>query len=147
MSKLADELEYQLQATQEVGHTRMGFTADFEHWRTIIAALRSEAQPVAWVSEQKCDKQFVDGRPCRIWWECTEGVGMSLYAHPQPVPEGMVLVPVEPTEEMLLAGYNLAVLKATNGNGPLLTMHTKPCSPQPRERRNDSQATYAEAVA
>jgi hypothetical protein len=30
--------------------------------------------------------------------------GTPLYTHPAPIPDGMVLVPVEPTEEMKVAG-------------------------------------------
>lgn len=32
-------------------------------------------------------------------------VGAKLYTHPATIPEGWQLVPVEPTEEMLVAGY------------------------------------------
>ena len=39
-------------------------------------------EPVAWVSEDVCEGQYIDGRPRKIWWECEKGVGTAFYTHP-----------------------------------------------------------------
>ena len=39
-------------------------------------------EPVAWVAEDVCEGQYVDGRTRKIWVECKEGVGMAIYAAP-----------------------------------------------------------------
>jgi hypothetical protein len=39
-------------------------------------------EPVAWVAEDVCEGQYINGRPRKIWWECKEGVGTAFYAHP-----------------------------------------------------------------
>jgi hypothetical protein len=39
-------------------------------------------EPAAWVSEDVCEGQYIDGRPRKIWWECEKGVGMAFYTHP-----------------------------------------------------------------
>lgn len=77
MSKLADELEARLERDEAQYHR----ATDLEvcHRRTIeyaIAALRSEAQPVA---------EVVDG--VLTVSRLPKGYTGSLYAHPQPVPE------------------------------------------------------------
>jgi len=46
-----------------------------------IAELESQ-EPVAWVAEDVCEGQYIDGRPRKIWWECEKGVGTAFYAHP-----------------------------------------------------------------
>jgi hypothetical protein len=48
-----------------------------------IAELESQ-EPVAWVAEDICKGQHIDGRPRKIWWECNKGVGMAFYTHPPP---------------------------------------------------------------
>ena len=45
-------------------------------------AEQAEQEPVAWVAEDVCDGQFINGRKRRIWWECIEGAGTPLYAAP-----------------------------------------------------------------
>ena len=40
-------------------------------------------EPVAWVLEDVCEGQYIDGRPRKIWWECSKGVGTAFYTHPQ----------------------------------------------------------------
>ena len=45
-------------------------------------ALAKEQEPVAWVSEDVCAGQYIDGRPRKIWWECEKGVGTAFYTHP-----------------------------------------------------------------
>jgi hypothetical protein len=39
-------------------------------------------EPVAWVSEDVCKGQYIDGRPRKIWWECEKGVGTAFYITP-----------------------------------------------------------------
>jgi hypothetical protein len=46
-----------------------------------IAGLESQ-EAVAWVAEDVCEGQYIDGRPRKIWWECEKGVGTAFYAHP-----------------------------------------------------------------
>ena len=41
-----------------------------------------EQEPVAWVKEDVCDGQYIDGRPRKIWWECNKGVGTAFYTTP-----------------------------------------------------------------
>ena len=45
-------------------------------------ALAKEQEPVAWVSEDVCEGQYIDGRPRKIWWECEKGVGTAFYTTP-----------------------------------------------------------------
>jgi len=47
------------------------------------ALAEPEQEPVAWVSESESTKQFVEGRPRRVWWECNTGVGQPFYTAPQ----------------------------------------------------------------
>ena len=48
------------------------------------ALAQPEQEPVAWVSEDVCEGQYIDGRPRKIWWECEKGVGTVFYtATPQ----------------------------------------------------------------
>jgi hypothetical protein len=46
------------------------------------ALAQPEQEPVAWVSEDVCEGQYIDGRPRKIWWECEKGVGTAFYTHP-----------------------------------------------------------------
>jgi hypothetical protein len=41
-----------------------------------------EQEPVAWVSEDVCEGQYINGRPRKIWWECNKGVGTAFYTRP-----------------------------------------------------------------
>jgi hypothetical protein len=43
---------------------------------------RTEQEPVAWVKEDVCEGQRINGRPRKIWWECEKGVGTAFYTHP-----------------------------------------------------------------
>ena len=54
------------------------------------ALAQPEQEPVAWVSEDVCDGQFINGRPRKIWWECSKGVGTAFYTTPP--------LPVQPEE-------------------------------------------------
>lgn len=42
----------------------------------------AEQEPVAWVAEDVCEGQYINGRPRKIWWECKEGVGTAFYTTP-----------------------------------------------------------------
>ena len=46
------------------------------------AYAQPEQEPVAWVSEDVCEGQYIDGRPRKIWWECEKGVGTAFYTIP-----------------------------------------------------------------
>jgi hypothetical protein len=46
------------------------------------AYAQSEQEPVAWVKEDVCEGQRINGRPRKIWWECEKGVGTAFYTHP-----------------------------------------------------------------
>ena len=46
------------------------------------AYAQPEQEPVAWVSEDVCEGQYIDGRPRKIWWECEKGVGTAFYTTP-----------------------------------------------------------------
>jgi pyruvate/2-oxoglutarate dehydrogenase complex dihydrolipoamide dehydrogenase (E3) component len=37
---------------------------------------------VAWVAEDVCEGQIINGRTRKIWWECEKGVGTAIYTHP-----------------------------------------------------------------
>jgi hypothetical protein len=50
--------------------------------KAIKEALAQEQAPVAWVSEDVCEGQYINGRPRKIWWECEKGVGTAFYTHP-----------------------------------------------------------------
>ena len=41
----------------------------------------AQPKPVAWVAEDVCEGQYINGRPRKIWWECKEGVGTAFYTH------------------------------------------------------------------
>lgn len=56
-------------------------------YRAMLAAAPAvQEEPVGWVTEDTVDGQTVNGKPRRIWWENNEGVGMPIYATPQPSP-------------------------------------------------------------
>ena len=46
------------------------------------ALAQPEQEPVVWVSEDVCEGQYIDGRPRKIWWECSTGVGTAFYTTP-----------------------------------------------------------------
>ena len=47
-----------------------------------VVLAQTEQEPVAWVSEDVCKGQYIDGRPRKIWWECNKGVGTAFYTTP-----------------------------------------------------------------
>ena len=62
-------------------------SASVEQQRKAITAINEalaqpEQEPVAWVSEDVCKGQYIDGRPRKIWWECEKGVGTAFYTTP-----------------------------------------------------------------
>jgi hypothetical protein len=46
------------------------------------AYAQPEQEPVAWVKEDVCEGQRINGRPRKIWWECEKGVGTAFYTTP-----------------------------------------------------------------
>ena len=52
------------------------------NWCGEKEALAQTQEPVAWVSEDVCKGQYIDGRPRKIWWECEKGVGTAFYTAP-----------------------------------------------------------------
>ena len=54
--------------------------------------MKHDLVPLAWVTEDTVVGQAVNGKPRRIWWENNEGVGMPIYASPQPTPDVAKLV-------------------------------------------------------
>ena len=62
------------------------FNASAEKMHEAITAIKEtlaqEQEPVAWVSEDVCKGQYIDGRPRKIWWECEKGVGTAFYTTP-----------------------------------------------------------------
>ena len=86
----------------------------------IITAIRKALaqpvqEPVAWVSEDVCNGQFINGRPRKIWWECSKGVGTAFYTTPP--------LPVQPEERNFCQ-------RCGKRTADLTTIHT--CTP-PRE--------------
>lgn len=62
-------------------------------YRAMLAAAPAvQGEPVAWVTADTVDGQTVNGKPRRIWWENNEGVGLPIYATPQPAPDVEALV-------------------------------------------------------
>lgn len=43
-----------------------------------------QGEPLAWVTADTVEGHTLNGKPRRIWWENNEGVGMPIYADPQP---------------------------------------------------------------
>ena len=49
----------------------------------IKALAQPEQEPLAWVQEDVCRKQFMStGNQRRLWWECENGVGFPIYCAP-----------------------------------------------------------------
>jgi hypothetical protein len=79
----------------------------------VAEAQQHSGEPVAWMSPNKQSLEF--SRPDTVYGSHT----IPLYASPQPVvPEGYVLVPVEPTEAMLMAWFS-ATRESSEGVGTL----------------------------
>jgi hypothetical protein len=77
----------------------------------VAEAQQHSGEPVAWMSPNKQSLEF--SRPDTVYGSHT----IPLYASPQPVvPEGYVLVPVEPTEAMLMAWFS-ATRESSEGVG------------------------------
>ncbi len=79
------------------------------HANELAAALAASGEAVAWTQQSSLDElkaEKCSGISCGTYSE-RYGRTAPLYAAPQPasVPAGFVLVPVEPTPEMLRAGF------------------------------------------
>ena len=47
-----------------------------------LPAPQPAQEPVAWVAEDVCNGQYINGRKRKIWWECDKGVGTAIYTAP-----------------------------------------------------------------
>ena len=71
-----------------LGKDRARFVYHLVAFTNLVAAKEREAlaqpeqEPAAWVSEDVCEGQYIDGRPRKIWWECEKGVGTAFYTTP-----------------------------------------------------------------
>ena len=83
-------------------------------------------EPVAWVSEDVCNGQFINGRPRKIWWECSKGVGTAFYTTP-PLPVQEPVAWEQFYEHLVERNFCQRCGKRT---ADLTTIHT--CTP-PRE--------------
>ena len=90
------------------------------------ALAQPEQEPVAWVSEDVCDGQFINGRPRKIWWECSKGVGTAFYTTP-PLPVQEPVAWEQFYEHLVERNFCQRCGKRT---ADLTTIHT--CTP-PRE--------------
>lgn len=76
-------------------------------WNTRAQPSQAPAEPVAWRHKERVNNEF-DTEWILTSNEPADGVRVvakePLYTTPQVVPEGMVMVPIEPTPEMLEAG-------------------------------------------
>jgi hypothetical protein len=84
-----DEINQMVEQAGFHGMLSIGVVMDskqLEAFAKLVAAkaiAESESQePVAWVAEDVCEGQYINGRPRKIWWECKKGVGTAFYAHP-----------------------------------------------------------------
>lgn len=78
--------------------------------RRAADAVDGEQKPAAWVSDNVIPlRGLKDNHPAILTaTKCLENP-IPLYTHPAPIPDGMVLVPVEPTDAMINAGIELAM--------------------------------------
>jgi hypothetical protein len=68
-----------------------------------------KCEPVAWIEHHKAGDNLNWEREDHSYAQAT-----PLYTHPQLIPEGWQLVPVEPTEEMIKAAYDASIFSRTN---------------------------------
>ena len=81
--KLARQLLWRYRHETPIGNQpHMICQAADEAFKRIDEALAQTQEPVAWVSEDVCEGQYIDGRPRKIWWECEKGVGTAFYTTP-----------------------------------------------------------------
>ncbi|EOY3720870.1 TPA: DUF551 domain-containing protein [Klebsiella michiganensis] len=106
-SKLAREwLQHQISAIEAVGITDSNTLAAF---KLALAAMDSE--PVAYTEKHEISNMHATGLYLRAWpadraRNAVEGYTIPLYRHAQKpvIPDGYVMVPKEPTEQMYDAG-------------------------------------------
>ncbi|MGI9143350.1 MAG: hypothetical protein ACR2IJ_09210 [Fluviibacter sp.] len=54
-----------------------------DHFRDATKLVQAAGhEPYAWVSEDVCDGQFINGKKRKIWWECIKGAGIPFYTAP-----------------------------------------------------------------
>jgi hypothetical protein len=94
---------------------------------------RTEQEPVAWVAEDVCEGQYIDGRPRKIWWECEKGVGMAFYTHP-PQRTELKIKTTDPFESSRVGDYNRGWNDCLFASGIVKQPEQEPCNV--RERWN-----------
>ena len=80
-----DGMQKQMQSSVDKAVNRMAQTQEPKIGCVNLDCDKCKAQtqePVAWVKEDVCDGQYIDGRPRKIWWECNKGVGTAFYTTP-----------------------------------------------------------------
>jgi len=76
-----------------------------------VDTAKLEQEPVAWVSESESTKQFVEGRPRRVWWECNTGVGKPFYiAPPRKEWVGLTGIEVRMLKDIHIPIYSIPIL-------------------------------------
>jgi hypothetical protein len=90
-----------------------------------------EQEPVAWVSEDVCKGQYIDGRPRKIWWECEKGVGTAFYTTPpqrteqEPVAWPCHIIEADFSERTITLGMECGDYKVSAGTHYLSTTPPK----------------------
>ena len=87
---LATDLKALLQQVATTHPTKQGLDARVA---AIEADRQHKGEPVTWVTADTVDGQTVNGKTRRIWWENNEGVGIPIYAAPQPPEAAPVQMP------------------------------------------------------
>lgn len=89
----------------------------YDIWCAALEWARSQQKPVAWFEESAGGNWFL------AYSKNPSAKQEPLYAHPAPIPEGYVLVPKEPTPEMIEA-FNKVPEMAYNPASKYRTIHT-----------------------
>ena len=63
--------------------------------KALKEVLAQTQEPMAWVLEDVCKNQYIDGRPRKIWWECEKGVGTAFYTRSQRTWVGLTVEEIE----------------------------------------------------
>jgi cephalosporin hydroxylase len=73
-----EAMQQQLQQHEE--SSKIIFDA-YESLRQQLAECQAQT-PLAWVTESAVEKQILNGKPRRVWWENNNGVGIPIYSAP-----------------------------------------------------------------
>ena len=100
---------------RHVYHNKVEATTDDSEVRELYTTppVVPQGEPVAWVAEDVCKGQFINGKPRRIFWECIEGSGIPLYTTPPSVEAATSDEEMTKFANGYLAGYEDAKEKAT----------------------------------